>query len=196
MPLEAVLLSSGLPSQGTPERQDSSAGAKTGRAGMSVTCACGNAVEPPRMKHCSTKCCNRAACRKFQARPGNKAKLAGYRAKYLATPKGIATRRAWESSPARKAQARAYAHSDHGRAVRGAAASRRRVAIDGRVCIGCGRTDRDTNWSRRLSCCQACDRTASPDRNGRCPCGSPLWKGFGVGARDRPLSCRANCGAS
>lgn len=67
----------------------------------------------------------------------------------------------------------------------------RRHATTGRVCVGCGRPDAETNWSQHLRRCQGCDRTGH--RNGWCPCGAPLWSG-GVGRTKSPMRCRAGCG--
>ncbi len=156
---------------------------------------CAKRIAPSRRLYCSLRCCSREAVRRFQANPANKDRLAKSRAKYLSSPKGIETRRRRESSPTRKAAVLAWARSARGKALTRASNKRRRTAVDGRVCVGCGRNDTQTTWSRGLARCEACDRTGH--RNGWCSCGAPLWKGRGTGRlRDRLFLCRAECGAT
>lgn len=71
---------------------------------------------------------------------------------------------------------------------------RSRIVV-GRVCVGCKRTDGETNWSALTNACQGCARMG--ERNGFCACRAPMWRGPngpGKGRRkDRPMACRAGC---
>ena len=62
---------------------------------------------------------------------------------------------------------------------------RRREAELGRVCVGCKRTDSETNWSNTRALCGAC--ICLRRKYGSCRCGSPIWQSPGY------KECRAGC---
>lgn len=66
----------------------------------------------------------------------------------------------------------------------------RSTAVLGRVCLGCGRSDSEANWSTTTALCSSC--AVARSANGACHCGSPLWKG----RRGGVLHCRAGCGGA